>query len=83
MKPYDAGKAIVIETTRGASGITEEINKKIAEMFGGINADYFIHSEATIKAKNKVTDKMHRFRVVLVEDTKEVKHQLWFDITDC
>ena len=31
MKPYDASRAILIETTRGASGITEEINKKIAE----------------------------------------------------
>lgn len=83
MKPVTPNNIIVLNTTGGASSISTAIHKQISKIFGGKDSDYFTHSEQIVELLHKKENKIHKFKVVLVEDANEAKHQLWFDITNC
>ena len=78
-----ADSAIEIKTDQGASGITNAIHREIIKIFGDKDYDYFTHSETITEAKHIQRDTMHKFKVLCVEDQEDVKHQLWFNITNC
>lgn len=54
------------------------IYKIIENRFGGVDGDYFILNESTVTNANN----SKKFRVLLIEDKDEVRHQIFFDISN-
>lgn len=66
--------AIIIKDSSGE--MTASIGGIIAQMFGGKDGAYFIHSETTLEKKKTG----RRYKVLYVEDCNGVKHTVYFEI---
>ena len=70
---YSGHKVSIPVDGDGNSIKVKNMHKILNGIFGGHNGSYFTHAESLIEKDG------HKFNVILVEDEKENKFQIWFD----